>query len=70
MSISLACSHGEVRFVQYKPVEVCVEGIWAGICSDTIDASAVAGILCKQLLGVEESRITSCSSDPLQYSCQ
>jgi hypothetical protein len=51
----LACSHGEVRLLAYKPVEVCVDGIWAGICSNAINASAVAKILCKQLIGVENS---------------
>jgi metal-dependent hydrolase (beta-lactamase superfamily II) len=51
----VACSHGEVRSIERKPVEVCVNGIWAGICSNTIDASAIAKILCKQLIGVENS---------------
>ena len=51
----LACSHGEVRLVQYKPVEVCVDGIWAGVCSDIVDASVVARTLCKQLFGAETS---------------
>jgi hypothetical protein len=51
----LACSHGEVRSIAYKLVEVCVDGIWAGICSNAINTSSVSKVLCKQLIGIEKS---------------
>ena len=51
----LACSHGEVRSIANKPVEVCVDGIWAELCSNAINVSAVAKVLCKQLTGDEKS---------------
>ena len=51
----LACSHGEVRSIAYNPVEVCDNGIWARICSDGTNTSAVAKVLCKRLFGVEKS---------------
>ena len=46
-----------MRLVKYKRhVEVCVDGIWAGVCRDVImDASAVSRTLCKQLFGAEKS---------------
>ena len=53
--ILLACSHGEVRSIAYKPIEVCFNGTWTGICSNAINASAVGKVLCKQLTGAEKS---------------
>lgn len=54
------CSHGEVRWLniyndQYGTAEVCINGLWADMCSYGSDTTTIAQTFCRQLTG-EQSR--------------
>ena len=54
------CSHSDVRWIkvysnQYGTAQVCINGLWANMCSSGSDTTAVAQIFCRQLMG-QQSR--------------
>ena len=58
------CSHGEVRLFGgysdgYGVAEVCINGLWADICSyeSPSGSAAIAKAFCMQYIGQESSKI-------------
>ena len=50
------CNHGDVRLFggytkQYGVAEVCINGLWADICSSGSTLSTVASAFCRQYTG-------------------
>ena len=50
------CNHGDVRLFggyteQYGVAEVCINGLWADICSSGSTLSTIASAFCRQYTG-------------------
>ena len=59
----IACNHGDVRLFggnteQYGAAEVCINGLWADICSSGSTLSTVASAFCRQHTGLQSSMET------------